>query len=273
MQISEAKVLAAAIQLDSQEDEEANWAQAEALCRAAAGHGAGVLALPENMLYEGKNTTRRDDIEDRWLPRIRALAEELGAGIIAGSMREAAADPDETRTYNTCMAVDATGALVGRYRKIHLFDIDLPGGLRHLESAYLLPGKRTVTCELGVMGTVGLSICYDLRFPELYRALTDAGALTLFVPSSFTKETGKDHWFPLLRARAIENQCFVIAPNQIGLKGGKLAKYGRSTIIDPWGTVLATAPDGPSFCLAELDFGALARVRASLPVHDHAQLR
>lgn len=266
------RVTVAAIQFDSQSDEEANWRQLEELCRRAAAHKASVLALPENVLYEGRPLKRIQDVEGTWKPRFSALAKELGVAIVCGSLRERTDDADSELSYNSCLAIDAEGQEVGRYRKIHLFDIDLEDGPTHKESDYLKPGKDIVSCDLPPLGRVGLSICYDLRFPELYRRLArEHKATTLFVPSSFTNHTGKDHWLPLLKARAIENQCYVIAPNQCGTKGS-LQKYGRSVIIGPWGTVLACAPDGPGFALAELDFDRLAQLRRSLPCAEHARL-
>lgn len=270
---NESKALVACVQLDSQDNEEANWTQIETLCRSAARCNVDVIALPENMLYEGRELLRKHDIAGDWKARLQGLARELGVALVAGTLREPTEDSASPKSYNSCLAIDKTGTEVGRYRKIHLFDIDLENGPTHKESDYLAPGKEVVACDLAPLGRVGLTICYDLRFPELYRQLARVEkAQTLFVPASFTMTTGKDHWEVLLRARAIENQCYVVAPNQCGVKGKHMQKYGRSMIIDPWGTVLATAPDGPSFCVAELDFTKVANFRRSLPIQAHTKL-
>lgn len=269
-------VMVAAVQVDSLTDEEANWTQSERLIREAAACAAEVIALPENMLYEGKELKRRQDVEGVWIPRFQELARELGVAFVTGSLREPAVGPgivdDGESSFNTIVAIDREGNIHGRYRKMHLFDIDLPDGTYHKESSYLTPGDAPVTCELPPLGRIGLSVCYDLRFPELYRKLFMDGAETLFVPSSFTMETGRDHWEVLVRARAIENQAFVVAPNQWGQKGRVMRKYGRSMIVDPWGVVLARCPDRPSFCIARLDFAALRETRRNLPTRDHVRL-
>jgi predicted amidohydrolase len=154
------------------------------------------------------------------------------------------------------------------YQKLHLFDIDMKGGESQKESDWIAPGSETVVTDvLGVK--VGLTICYDLRFPELYRRLTDEGARAITVPSAFTEHTGKDHWLTLLRARAIENQVFVIAPNQFGHHGGKRRSYGKSAIVDPWGVTLALAPDRPGWAMARLDFEDQDRIRQALPCLSH----
>jgi deaminated glutathione amidase len=267
------KAMVACVQLDSQDNEEENWTQIVELCKRAARCSVDVIALPENMLYEGRELLRKHDVEGLWKPRLQALAKELDVAIVAGTVREPTEDAESPKSYNTCLAIDAAGEERGRYRKIHLFDIDLENGPRHKESDYLAPGIAPVACDLAPLGRVGLTICYDVRFPELFRHLARHEKVeTLFVPASFTMATGKDHWDVLLRARAIENQCFVIAPNQCGTKGKRMQKYGRSVIIDPWGTVLARAADGPSFCIAELDFRALRQFRRSLPIQQHTRL-
>ena len=265
-------VVVAIAQIDSRADMEANWEQAERLCRRAAKLGAEVVTLPENMLYEGPDMFCKQDVEGVWKPRLASLARELGVAIVGGSLREPTPDAADPKSYNTVLALDSEGVERARYRKIHLFEVDLPDGTCHKESDYLCPGSEPVVCDLPPLGCVGLSICYDLRFPELYRELVKRGAKTLFVPSSFTMETGRDHWLALLKARAIENQCFVVAANQVGQKGRKVRKYGRSVIIDPWGTELARCPDKPSICLAELDFEVLEEARRGLPALEHMRL-
>jgi predicted amidohydrolase len=157
------------------------------------------------------------------------------------------------------------------YRKIHLFDVELNDGASYHESELVIPGRETITAETTV-GRVGLSVCYDLRFPELYRRLSSAGATVLTVPAAFTLMTGKDHWEVLLRARAIENQCYVVAAAQHGSHPGHRLTYGHSMIVDPWGTVLCCCPDGPGVAVAEIDPTALTRIRSSLPALKHRRL-
>jgi len=254
----------AAVQLDSQEDDGENWRQAESFCWEAKGRGADFIALPEDLLYDGSDTTRRHD-KELWLPRMRELAVKLGLPVLFGSVREPF---DERLAHNVSYLVGSDGVVLARYAKIHLFDVDIPGGPKYLETSYVQAGDEIVSCDVPGLGLVGLSICYDLRFPELYRSLFQRGARSLFVPSSFAMETGRDHWLTLLKARAIENQCFVIAPNQCGQKTS-MKKYGRSAIIDPWGTVLALAPDRPGVITASLDFEAQVLLRKRLPVQSH----
>ena len=238
-------VVVACVQLDSQDDEEENWKQIVKLCQRAARSRPDVIALPENMLYEGRELLRKDDLDGLWTARFQELARSLKVALVAGTVREPTEDERSPLSYNSCFVIDKTGQLCGRYRKIHLFDIDIENGPRHKESDYLAPGKDIVACDLPPLGKIGLTICYDLRFPELFRHLARVDmAETIFVPASFTMTTGRDHWDTLLRARAIENQCFIVAPNQCGTKGRRMQKYGRSVIIDPWGTVLARASNG-----------------------------
>jgi predicted amidohydrolase len=179
---------------------------------------------------------------------------------------------NSNKIYNTSVLFDPHGQELARYRKIHLFDATLPNGRSYRESDYVAPGAEIVTAKTE-FGEVGLSVCYDLRFPELYRKLTNGGATRLiFIPSNFTLMTGKDHWLPLLRARAIENQVYIIAPNQHGEKYGGRASYGKSAIIDPWGSVIALAPDREAVITAEIDFAYQDQVRAALPCLSHARL-
>jgi predicted amidohydrolase len=181
--------------------------------------------------------------------------------------------PNEARVFNTSVLISPEGELEAVYRKIHLFDVDLgaSGGGVYRESAFIAPGREVVVAQTPE-AVIGLSVCYDLRFPELYRALAARGAQILAVPSAFTRETGKDHWEVLLRARAIENQAFVLAPAQCGRHSETRASHGRSLVVDPWGVVLAQAGDRPCVVLAECDLGELARVRASLPALEHRRL-
>jgi predicted amidohydrolase len=177
---------------------------------------------------------------------------------------------DATHCYNTSLLFSPEGDLLAYYRKIHLFDIDIPGGPRFQESATIRPGAEVVVVPTA-LGQLGLSICYDLRFPLLTQRLVEKGAEILMVPSAFTLQTGKDHWHPLLRARAIESQCYLMAPAQEGPhdSGGLRHSYGHSLIIDPWGTVLAECGEGPGLCLAEIDLERVRKIRRAIPVRQH----
>jgi predicted amidohydrolase len=203
---------------------------------------------------------------------MQELAARLGVHLILGGMPERSSE--EGRVYNTCVLLDPTGGVAAQYRKIHLFDVDFPGAATTLrESSTVSAGEvdQAVVAPTP-WGGLGLSVCYDVRFPELYRRLTENGARILTVPAAFTLHTGKDHWHVLLRARAIENQCFVLAPAQQGRHSPTRVTYGHSLIIDPWGTVLADCPDGEGIALAELDFSTLERVRTELPCLAHRRL-
>ena len=263
--MNERKVVTAVCQMRSGEDVARNLMTAETLVRDAAQAGAQFVALPECMVFlkaEGEKAPEAQSIAGPWAKRFSDLAHELKITILMGSFPETAAEP--SRPYNTTLLFGPTGERIAAYRKIHLFDIDLPG-LEHLkESKATSPGTELVVADAG-FGKLGLSICYDLRFPELYRALSAQGAEVLMVPSAFTDRTGRDHWEVLLRARAIENLCYVVAPAQWGRHGGSRASYGHALIVDPWGTVLAQVPDGEGFALAVLDFERLHRLRGELP--------
>ncbi len=192
----------------------------------------------------------------------REIAAELGIDLIAGSIAERVSG--EERTFNTSVHVGPDGELRGVYRKIHMFDVEVDG-TRYSESAAEQPGDRPVVTELRDGVLLGMSVCYDLRFPELYRLLAVAGAEILAVPAAFTLATTRDHWEVLIRARAIENQCFVLAPNQIGAHPPGDRSGGRSAIVDPWGLVLAVAPDAEGVIVADLDLAALRAIRTRLP--------
>jgi deaminated glutathione amidase len=254
---------AAAVQLNSTNDKGRNLETAERLVRAAAADGAELIALPEkwNLLAVGEELgVGAEALDGPSLSAARGWARELGVAVLAGSVSE---QGPGGKAFNTSVLIGADGDDIAVYRKIHMFDVEA-GGVSYRESAHEEPGEAIVTAQLG--GTVlGLSVCYDLRFPELYRILAVRGAQILTVPSAFTLATGRDHWRVLLRARAIENQAFVLAPNQVGEAPPHFSSYGRSAIVDPWGVVLATAPDEECFVAAKLDFAAQERVRESLP--------
>jgi predicted amidohydrolase len=259
---------AAAIQLNSTGDKARNVETAERLVRAAAAQGAELVVLPEkwNLLGDSAALLRgAEPLEGPTISAARSWARELGIHLVAGSIAERSDDTE--KPYNTSTLIGPDGELEARYRKIHMFDVDV-GGVAYRESEHEEPGEEIVTAGLSgaLQGvTLGMSVCYDLRFPELYRILAVRGARVITVPSAFTLETGKDHWGVLLRARAIENQAFVVAPNQIGEAEPHYRSYGRSAILDPWGVVLAQAPDEQCFITADLDFELQDRVRRTLP--------
>jgi len=265
------RVIVAAVQIASGPEEDANWARAQDLARRARDRGAELIAFPENLLYEGPDRDRRHPL-DAWEPRFGALARELGCVLVAGSVREPGGS--DGRAYNTTLVLGPTGERLASYRKIHLFDVDVPGGPNEQESSYMAPGDDgPVAVDLPQLGPTGLAICYDLRFPELFRALATSGARTVILPSSFALGTGKDHWEVLVRARAIENQAYVIAPDQFGTKHGGRVKYGHTVIVDPWGVVLGRAAErSEDVVVCELDFAHQDRIRANLPCLDHRRL-
>jgi len=265
----------AAIQMTSTEDVGANLDAVRRLVRRAAEAGARLIGLPENFAYLGSDGDHRlalsESLDARGpiLSAMADLARSTGAHLLLGGFPEKSTEPG--RIHNTSVLLDPGGDVVARYRKIHLFDVDLPGGARFRESDAVAPGSEPVVAELP-FATVGLTVCYDLRFPELYRQLAARGARILAVPAAFTAETGKDHWHVLLRARAIENQAFVLAPAQFGWHGGKRASYGHALIIDPWGVVLAESGNHEGVAVAELDFDYQDKVRRTLPCLQHRRL-
>ncbi len=263
--------LAAVIQLCSTSNEDANVASAEALIRRAAGYGATLIATPENTNYLGphpEKVRRAQPLTGAMLGRFAALAAELRITLVIGSVNEQSTDP--TRCYNTSVVLGPDGDQIAAYRKIHLFDVDVSEEVRFQESATVLAGDR-VAVATTVAGKIGLSVCYDLRFPELYRRCVDLGAEILTIPAAFTATTGKDHWEPLIRARAIETQCYVLAPGQSGRHDdqGLRASHGHSMIVDPWGHVVARASDGPGLALAEIDLSRVAEIRRAMPLQSH----
>ncbi len=261
----------AVCQLDAGADRDANLATARELLRRAAAEGVDLAVLPEYADHFGPPGTAppAETVDGPYVSALAATAAELGIWVAAGSFHEAGPDG---RAYNTALVFDRTGALAATYRKIHLYDVEIPGRISFRESDTVAAGDTPVVVDVeGVR--VGLSICYDLRFPELYRRLVDDGAQVLLVPSAFLLQTGRDHWEVLLRARAIENQCYVVAASQIGDHGPGLTCFGRSMVVDPWGLVVACAPDEVGVTTAVLDFDRLARIRAGLPALAHRRLR
>lgn len=259
---------AGAIQLNASEDFARNLETADRLVREAASLGAELIVLPEIWSVIGPRDLLRagaQTLEGEAIGWARATAAELRVDLVAGSIVERTAAGGD-RCANTSVHLDREGEMRAVYRKIHLFDVEIDG-MVHTESSTFGGGSEIVTTMLGdeSQTTLGMSICFDLRFPELYRILALRGAEILTVPSAFTLPTTRDHWEPLLRARAIENQCFVVAPNQIGEHPGGNRSGGRSLIVDPWGTVLACAPDGECAIVAELDLARGRSIRERLP--------
>ncbi len=268
---------AAAVQLNSTADFSANLATADRLTHAAAADGAQLIVLPEKWTAMGSEDELRaaaEPLDGRAVTWARETAGELGVDLVAGSFLERI--PGEEKLANTCVHVGPSGAVRAVYRKLHMFDVQIDGR-SYRESDIELPGEEIVLSETSAgVGTgsgatdargveLGLAVCYDLRFPEIFRILAVRGARILALPSAFTLPTTRDHWEVLVRARAIENQAFVIAANQVGPHPGGMRSGGRSMIVDPWGVVLTQAPDGESYVAAELDLERQAEIRAQLP--------
>src|SRR5918994_2416171 len=253
---------AAAVQLDSTAERGRNLAQTERLVRDAAGDGATLVVLPERYDLRGEDDDylrHAEPIDGPTVERMRDLARELRIDLVAGSMAERRAGHDKLS--NTSLHIGPDGEIRAVYRKIHLFDVTV-GEVEYRESDSDEPGDAAVVSDAADGTKLGLTVCYDVRFPELYRILALQGALVVTVPANFTRVTGEAHWEVLLRSRAIENQVFVIAPAQAGEYPPGKPAYGNALIVDPWGEVLARAPgEGETFVAADLDFGRLAEVR------------
>ena len=259
-------------QMNSGADLDANLEQSEDLIVQAAEQGAELVTLPEVMhLRVGRPLAEKylsaaESIPGRITDRFSALARRLNVHLLLGSIGEVSPDPQ--RTYNTSVFIDAQGSLKASYRKVHLFDVAVDDQNGDRESERYLPGESLVLID-SPMGLAGLTICYDLRFAELYRSLTLAGARVIFVPANFTQATGKAHWMTLLRARAIENGLFIVAPAQCGAFPEGFTAYGHSTVIDPWGRVLIEMDDKPGVGVIDLDLAEVDRVRSQVPVLKH----
>ncbi len=266
---------AAAIQMNSSAEVDSNLELAGTLLESAADAGAQLAVLPENFALMPRRSAAKT-----------ALAEAPGKGPIQDFLADAAArlglwivagsiplkSPEADRTYGACLAIDETGQRRDIYRKIHLFDVDLAGsGESYRESRSMYPGDDPVAVK-SPFGIIGLTICYDLRFPELYRQLVDAGATIFTVPAAFTETTGRAHWHTLLKARAIENLAWVIAPGQTGTHADGRATYGHSLIVDPWGRIVAELADGNGIAVAEIDPGRTAQLRREFPALSNRRL-
>jgi deaminated glutathione amidase len=257
-------VRAAAVQLNSTEDKERNLATADRLTRAASGDGAELIVLPEKFNVLGTPDHYREGAEGLDGPTIRwarETAAELGVDLVAGSIVERREGREKLS--NTSVHVGPDGEVKAAYRKIHMFDVEV-GGQVYRESDSEEPGDEIVVSDAAGI-PLGMSVCYDLRFPELYRILAVAGARVIAIPAAFTKVTGEAHWELLIRARAIENQAFVVAADQIGRHPPDKESFGGSMIVDPWGEVLARAPDEETFVAADLDLERQDEVREKLP--------
>jgi predicted amidohydrolase len=251
---------------------ERNLASAERLIEEAAAQGAQLVGLPENFGFlrsEGEAVPEPQSLDGPWVRRFAETARRHRITLLLGSLPEKI--EGERKIYNTSVLLGPDGSVLASYRKIHLFDIDLPG-MEHLkESRAVAPGQAAVVAETP-FGPLGLSICYDLRFPELYRELARRGARILAVPSAFTERTGRAHWELLLRARAVENLAYVFAPAQVGEHGKNRASWGHAMILSPWGEILAEVAGGEGVALAEIDFELQETIRRELPALSHIRL-
>ena len=273
-------LIASLAQLCSTPDIDANLSMARKLAMQAKESGSRWLLFPECTPYLGPDARGDGAVQplDGEIPSFfQQLARDTGLYITLGSFHEASPHPD--RAYNTQLFISPEGQLLATYRKLHLFDVTFANGSSLRESDSYVPGDQIVTHDLPSVDEpdhdeawrVGCSICYDLRFPYLYQSLVRAGAEMITVPSAFTLETGRDHWHPLLQARAIETQCYVLAPNQLGNHFGARHSYGHSSIYDPWGRLLASAPDRACVISAEIDHATLSRIRSRLPCQQHVR--
>ena len=265
-------IWAATVQMTSTTDWQSNLSRAELYVEQAIDAGARLITLPENYGFLGRESDKLPHAQPveggPFLEPLRKLAQKHKVGILAGSIPETG--PDAEHVYNTSVMIGIDGQTLASYRKIHLFDIDIPGEVSFQESSAVAGGNEAVLVDFEGW-RIGLTVCYDLRFPHLYQALVDGGASILTVPAAFTLQTGKDHWEVLLRARAIENQCYVLASDQFGHHSKGRASWGKSLIADPWGTLVALMPEKEGFVLARLDPDDIRRVRRGLPCLKHRQ--
>jgi predicted amidohydrolase len=264
------KMVIGLAQLNTGADKKDNIRSAIKAITDLSSRGAELIMLPEHADFIGPDEHKKAAAEEleqsAYLAELRSLASKLACYIHVGSFLE----KSEERIYNTAVVVNPAGEVVARYRKIHLFDVEIPGGKTYLESAVISPGTETVRFSIGAF-SFGLATCYDLRFPELFRRQAAAGANVLLLPAAFTLQTGRDHWEILLRARAIENQCWVAAAGQWGTAPPNHVCFGRSMVINPWGLVTAQAPDGISTITAQLDLQTLGDIRTRFPALNHVR--
>ena len=264
--------LIGAVQMTSTADRARNLATAVRLVEEAADLGARLVGLPENFGFMGREEDRlagAETLEGPTVSALREVARRRRVLVLGGSIAEKVDDPKKTA--NTSVLLGDDGSILASYRKIHLFDVNIPDGARYAESESVEPGDRPVVAATP-LGRVGLTVCYDLRFPELYRKLAEQGAEIVTIPAAFTLYTGKDHWEVLVRARAVENLCYALAPAQVGRHSANRVTFGNAMIVDPWGVVLARCPDGEGVCLAPFRRARLEQVRAELPSLKHRRL-
>ncbi len=262
--------LAAALQMTSLPDVEKNLDQAEELIDLAVRRGAELIGLPENFAYMGEEQDkieRAKEISDQTEKFLRTMAQRYQVTLLGGGFPVPVASG---QVHNTALLIGPDGQELSRYEKVHLFDVDIPDGYKYQESTTVVPGRRLPKLyDSEQFGKIGLSVCYDVRFPELYRHLSKTGAEVLFVPAAFTAYTGKDHWQVLIQARAIENTCYMIAPAQTGVHYDRRQTHGHAMIVDPWGVILADAGSEPGVAIAEVDPGRLSQVRRQMPSLQH----
>jgi len=264
--------LVAAAQMTSTADRARNVDTALRLVGEAADLGAKLVGLPENFAFMGPEEQRlagAETLEGPTLAALREVAARRRIFVVAGSIAERVSDPKKTA--NTSVLIADDGSIVAAYRKIHLFDVSIPDGARYAESEVVVPGDMAIVAPTS-LGRIGLTICYDLRFPELYRKLAGFGAQLITIPAAFTLFTGKDHWEVLVRARAIENLAYVIAPAQVGRHSASRQTFGNAMVVDPWGVVLARCADGEGVCVAPFSRTRLEKVRQELPALKHRKL-
>jgi len=262
--------LAAAVQMTSLPDLEKNLVEAETLIELAVRQGAELVTLPENFSFLGKEEDKVAQAHEIALQSekfLKTMAQRFQVTLLGGGFP---VPVDDTKVYNTALLLDPNGVELVRYQKVHLFDVNVPDGNTYQESSTVMPGNQLPpVCFSETLGNLGLSVCYDVRFPELYRHLAYKGADILFVPAAFTAYTGKDHWQVLLQARAIENTCYVIAPAQTGRHYAMRNTHGHAMIVDPWGVILADAGDQPGVAIAEINPTRLEQVRRQMPSLEH----
>ncbi|KAL8595196.1 hypothetical protein ACOMHN_013869 [Nucella lapillus] len=267
------KSLVGVCQMTSTADKEANMAVCRSLIEEAKKRGAQMVFLPEACDYiadsKEQSMAMTESLDGDLVSRYRDTARQNQVWLSVGGFHQKGSGSDSDRAHNTHLVIDSEGKVVAAYSKSHLFDLDLQGRLRLCESDYTVPGKSIVSPVSTPVGKVALSSCYDVRFPELSLALTQAGADILTYPSAFTQTTGMAHWEVLLRARAIENQCYVVAAAQTGKHNAKRSSYGHAMIVDPWGTVVAQCREGTDVAVAEVDLTYLAKIRQEMPVRSH----
>jgi predicted amidohydrolase len=264
--------LAAAVCMTSTPDIDHNLAQAEELIELGVNQGAKLIGLPENFSFLGEDEAKLaqvDEIAHKSEKFLIRMAQRYQVTILGGGFPTPLAQ-DKSKVHNTAVLIAPNGLELARYQKVHLFDVNVPDGNYYQESAIVMAGNSLPgVCELGDLGNVGLSICYDVRFPEVYRHLSEQGAEVLFIPAAFTAYTGKDHWQVLLQARAIENTCYVIAPAQTGNHYARRCSHGHAMIIDPWGSILKSTGSQIGVALAEINPHRLQQIRQQMPCLQH----